>query len=231
MALYTKVTSSPSVTYVRQVWPVGDSITTGVNGEPVPGWRYTVWHSFGNGALMNFVGSQSYAGVDSSLAADPFHEGHNGQTISQLTAGSIIGGMEIYQPDVFLFNAGINDIIVDGVDASTVLSRMSNALTEGWNRRRKSFMRIAVGTLLKNLTPAVDTVVQAVNAGMSAMVSALSFSSRVTIIPIYNSIVDQTVGGGYADATHPNATGYGASNMGTAMYTGLVTPVTEAQPN
>lgn len=213
--------------YVPDVWLVGDSITTGVEATIIPGFRYIPWNLFAG--KIHYVGSQSFAGTDNSLAANPQHEGHNGYTIAQLLV--IVQQNEaIYSPDVVQLEMGINTITA-GADAPTVLAQYSTMLDTVWNLRTKGWLQIVPVTILKILDPAFDAVVQAVNAGLPALIAGKSYASHVTLnAGFYNGIADQTVGGGYAaGGIHPNDTGF-TTNLGTVVYNGLVTPVAKARP-
>ena len=209
--------------YPPDVWTVGDSTTTGVGAATLPAWRYGFYSAYIGKVRM--VGSQSYGGVPDVLGAQASHEGHNGQTVVQLKDGSIIGGTEIYKPDVAIFIAGINDIITDGVDATTLVSRWSTALDEFWKRRTKGHMQIILCPPFRPNNSTHDAVIIAATAAAPAMIAGKSYAANVTF---FTGAYDAAgLSDGMNDENHPNDLGY--TRIGAALATGLATQIALAR--
>ncbi len=133
-------TASATIIYgTRRIWPLGDSITYGLEGaigdDPgtiVPPMSHAVGYRkrlrdmlIAGGYAVDFVGTQS-AGAGAGLD-DPQHDGFLGATTEQIDARIGSGLMRTVRPDVILLHAGTNDTINGSADIASLASILARA--------------------------------------------------------------------------------------------------------
>lgn len=229
-AFYTAAKTQTNPPYTAVALPFGDSITLGSTQGTnlLAAWREPLYDTANAAAPPNlwFIGTQNFGGYGGGLDGDPYCAGYSGYTIRDaggLSAGSLIVQTPIemaHQPAIAIMLGGTNDIAVLGDSASTVAASWSTWLDDVWNARPHNHFQIVVGTIMKRLD-SYDTVVQATNALLPAIVAGKSYVANITLVPIYNCIVNQTIGGagGYYDVVHPSDVGN--QNMATAWWASL----------
>jgi lysophospholipase L1-like esterase len=91
---------------IVRVMPLGDSITVGEGSSTGAGYRLPLWRrsTAQHRYTVQMVGSQQ-----SGNFPQPWHEGHSGWMVDDLTQ-KIDGWLAAQQPDVVLLQIGINDL-------------------------------------------------------------------------------------------------------------------------
>lgn len=220
------------VGYTR-IMPLGDSITTGVTvgagcsgtssdtNCPPDGQRISYRKKLYDdlttaGYRIQLVGSLAN-GSDAGLTApNDRHEGHGGFQDSDIRDG-VIGWLNAASPDVVLLHAGTNGINNVGGTSGADLAHASNSVLERiftqWvpaNHPVTVLVAKLVGspdTTTNDNIIAFNTDVEArINQNWSTQVGA----GRLVLVDIYSALANRTTasGGDFADALHPNATGY-----------------------
>jgi len=192
--------------FVARVHPIGDSIVYGVGATLLGGWRQGAYGAFVSAPpLIRFIGTQT--GNPGGLTIDPNHEGIPGATIFQtMIADDILSRIAAFGPDIVILQAGTNDIGISGHTSGRVLADMSSELDIAYGYLTLPWSQIIVSYILRR-KDSFNPTVQAVNAGIPAMVAGKSYASRVVIADgVYGALDD----GDYApaDDVHPADSGY-----------------------
>lgn len=210
--------------YTIRVQPFADSIGYGVGAATLAAWREGVYNTFSAASRpIRFVGSQSFAGNSSGLAADPDCECISGASIDT-TLSPVSTRIQTYSPDVVVMAGGTNDIGAEGHSSSTVLTTISSWLDTVWGYRPYPWFQIVLVDVLRR-KDAFDSTVQTVNAGIDAVVAGKSYASHVTRCLTYSVLSD----GDYAaaDNVHPSDTGY--TKLVPVYYSAIQIAVNRAQ--
>ncbi|WP_232295108.1 FG-GAP-like repeat-containing protein [Parafrankia sp. EUN1f] len=187
-----------------RVLPLGDSITYGEGTPDFSGYRARL------AALLDpevddldFVGSQQ-----SGQLADRDNEGHQGWTISQISAITSCTVRQ-YRPNVVTLHIGTNDM-ARNLNVDTAPNRLRDVI--GKILAAAPETTILVSTLIPSTTPSIMSRIQQYNAAIPGVVAGFQAAGR----PVY--LVDMSAVG-TADMTnslHPNANGF--RKMGDAFY-------------
>jgi lysophospholipase L1-like esterase len=208
--------STASAVALGKIMPLGDSIT---QGSPVSGgYRDPLYTNLHNaGYQFTFVGSEVYNSSDTLTAAgQSHHEGHGGDTISQIDAGlpGWIGPGKA-SPDVILLMIGTNDMGSDS-SAAAAPGLLKDLIGDiyGYLPHVKLYV--------SSLTPrtSYQTRVAAFNATIPGIVAQYPSPTYdvhfVDMFPVLNPSTD------LSDTVHPNAGGY--LKLGTAWFNVVHTP-------
>ncbi len=201
-----------------KIMPLGDSITYGWPDTSYGGYRRLLGTMLINdGYSIEFVGSlQSGIGV----RPDPDNEGHYGWTIAQIHTGiDTKGWLETYQPDLILLHIGTNDL--EKPDPASAPGKLSALLDDILQRLPHAHIIVAQIIPFRR---GPDSVHQAYNAALPELV--VGKGGRVSLVDMQTILVPTN----YADAFHPNASGY--DKMARAWEPALraVIQSTELQP-
>jgi lysophospholipase L1-like esterase len=191
------VASLASPANVKNVMPLGDSIT---DGWTVPGgYRPRLWTLLVNRDRdpLNFVGTQD-SGPDS--LPDQDHEGYPGWQIQDLRA-HIDTWMAVDKPDAVLLNIGDNDILQD------------NKLSQAPARLKDLVLRICadrrgVRVLVSNLIGSIGAEAQdaAFDRAVPGVVTAVRATGcNAIFVDVHKSVPVSYLG---PDGDHPTLAGY-----------------------
>lgn len=194
------------MTYLANQYPsshliwVGDSILEGLGQNESCGWRRPAW-DLGQGSLPFWAHGADNAG---SPFVDPFHDGVPGAKIEDLTT-ELENSMDVYAPDICLLQAMTNNTPVN--DAATILALLSTQIDNAFahNASKSWFQVVQLNGLKRTDSVPDNTVLQAVNAGMAAMIAANTHHANVTLVDIYDSLPNPALY--YIDGLHPSTAG------------------------
>jgi autotransporter-associated beta strand protein len=199
-----------------RILPLGDSITWGVGGDAnLGGYRSALYTSLtALGYNVNFIGNSI---ENSSLMAQPHHEGHPGITIGQI-ASNIAGWLAtVDNPDVVLLHIGTNDL--GSGDFPNAINRLDDLITQIATLR--PYAHIIVTNLMERGAPQILTdfnpYVQAKVNAQAALGRRVSFLDMHAAVPYPANM---------ADGLHPNQTGY---NLMAAAWLGAIQAVQTPQ--
>jgi len=216
--------SDPETGKLR-VMPLGDSITDGFTGDPVGGYRLTLWHMLeenGYADNIDFVGPNW--GGD---GIDPNHAGYSGYAIADIPnqRSGIYNFsewlMESYPADVVMLQIGTNDILSSanegiGERLELLIDTVLNYIPEDG--------LLYVSTIpymdadVTNYTDAytveeMDKAVDDYNAQVREIISRKLAEGKPIAQADINSVLTKE---DLLDGVHPNATGY--EKMGAYWY-------------
>ena len=177
-----------------RIMPLGDSITYGTPNPGYGGYRHALQRLLENARYrVEFVGSQH-----SGDAPDGDNEGHPGWTIAQIKNGIDANRwLETADPDIILLHIGTNDIRLGHVaSAPADLSALLDDILERLPRAHVIVARIIP------FRRGSDPENQAYNDALARIVA--SKGARVASVDMRAILLP----GDYADALHPNASGY-----------------------
>lgn len=179
--------------YVPRVLPLGDSLTWGFDAPPAAAWRSSLYFALlAAGQQIQFVGNPttsnggSGAGPSGVLAIDPYNDGINGAQIAGIWGNSGTDVTSALAPDICMLEGGTNNVTA-GQNSATVLAAWSTYLdvVNAWLLNPQA--KIIVQQIFKRYDNAgLDTVSQAVNAGLPALIAGKSYATRCSILPCYN---------------------------------------------
>lgn len=191
-----------------RIMPLGDSITYGNNYEdeknPRPtgvreAYRSHLYYKLESvGYEANFVGSQR-AGENISPAFDPDNEGHAGWS-SYRMADHIYDYLEMNPADIVLVHAGTNDHWDNIHGVENILNWID--LIEVDQKKR---VTVVLATLINRQD--YDSVITAFNENLINMANQrIQDGDSIVLVDMeYDAGLNS---GDYADATHPNSSGY-----------------------
>ncbi len=210
---------------IIRVMPLGDSITDGFTGDPVGGYRLTLWKMLeenGYTENLDFVGPNW--GGD---GIDPNHAGYSGYAIADIP-GQRSGIynfsewlMQEYPADVILLQIGTNDILSSALDG---MEERLELLIDTLLHYVPEDGALYVSTIpymdakVTNYTNAytaeeMDKAVDDYNAQIREIVSRKQAENKPIIQADINSVLTKE---DLLDGVHPNATGY--QKMGNYWY-------------
>ncbi len=188
--------------------PLGDSGTLGAFSSSDfgdGGYRAPLWSRLtGEGYQVHFVGSVN---GPAPVGVDPFHEGHGGYRIDDLSA-SIDSWLAAASPDVILLIAGANDII-QGYGVTTAMARMNTLLGKIFADRPSAV--VLLGSLWFVPTPNFYnydiTQIQDMNSRLPALVASFAAAGHaIELVDMYNLGWVSTDFN--SDQIHPTDVGY-----------------------
>lgn len=217
-----------------RIMPLGDSITAGVtlgsgcsgtssdtncppDGQRI-GYRKKLYDDLiSAGYNVQMVGSLTN-GSDAGLASpNDRHEGHGGFTDGAVRDG-VLGWLNAASPDVILLHVGTNGIDdANGTSAADTAGSTNSILERIYNQWVPANHPVAV--LLAKIvgsptaSPTNNNIIafntdltNSVNQNWGSQVAA----GRLMLVDMYAALSNRTTGAGgdYADALHPNQTGY-----------------------
>lgn len=196
--------------YIPKVMVIGDSIPYGVGCTNIASYRETLYFlAQAAGTPFRFVGSQSFAGGAGGLAVNPQCECYPGATVRddgvhQSLLALAVPKMPTYQPDIVLLEGMTNDAGTLGDNSATILGSLQTQLQNVWALRTYAHTKIIQLSALHRYDDATaNNTLQAVNAGLPAVIAGQSFASSVTFVNIYDSVPQAN----YVDGLHPNDAG------------------------
>lgn len=184
-----------------RIMPMGDSITYGSGGTAnLGGYRGPLYTLLTNaGYTPDFVGTQT---GNSSLLADPDHQGHGGWRIAQLDANVEAWFAAIADPDVILLHIGTNDFGAND-NISTAINRLDALILKMATLRPNA--NIIVTNLMERGEPANGNIQTLFNPQVPGIVSAHATAGRKVTFLDMRAAVPLT---DMPDNLHPNQTGY-----------------------
>jgi lysophospholipase L1-like esterase len=150
-----------------------------------------------------FHGSQARGDIDTSYSS--LHDGTAGITQANLLTQITVAVMPI-GPEFLLYLCGLNDISAGDSPAVALISLQTNldAIFAASYRLRA----VVLGQLLQNGNGALNSKVNAFNAGLPAIAAAYTAAGKKVVIAPLNAAVPYNTDNFGGDTTHPNATGY-----------------------
>ncbi len=190
-----------------RLMPLGDSITAGYRSTTGDGYREQLWRDLiGQGDALDFVGSQG-----SGVMLDPDNEGHSGYRIDQIAALTD-GELALYQPNVVLLDAGINDL-GQNYQVSTAPARLASLIDQVF--AADPGVTVLVAQLIPNTTAWVEADVVAFNAQLVGIVQARADAGKHISLVSMSALTTADL----KDGLHPNDGGY--QKMGDAWDAGI----------
>ncbi|MDE5767999.1 MAG: hypothetical protein K2H82_01285, partial [Oscillospiraceae bacterium] len=209
-----------------RIMPLGDSITDGFTGDPVGGYRLTLWKMLeANGYTdqIDFVGPNW--GGD---GIDPNHAGYSGYAIADIPDqrsgiyNFVDWLMESYPADVVMLQIGTNDILSSyELDAMPErLELLVDTILEYLPEDGLLYLATIpyMDADVTNYTDAytaeeMDQVVDDYNTAVKALISEKQAEGKpIALSDINSQLTKQDL----LDGVHPNATGY--EKMGNYWY-------------
>ncbi|MBP0972822.1 MAG: hypothetical protein J5851_02840 [Oscillospiraceae bacterium] len=238
IGMCTAVPGHAEETRKLRVMPLGDSITDGFTGQPVGGYRVTLWHlleenGFADG--IDMVGPQW--GGD---GIDPNHAGYSGYAIADIP-NQRMGIynfsewlMQEYPADVVLLQIGTNDIISNyerdtmGERLELLVDVVLNALPADGLLYLSTipYMDADVTTYTDAYTAEeMDQAVDDYNAQVRAIAEKKKAEGKPIALADINSVLTKD---DLLDGVHPSAQGY--EKMGKYWYGKLVEYLSRTGP-
>ena len=236
---FTSTDSLPPPAGGLKIMPLGDSITDGVDGTDIAGYRGPLNTLLNNAGIQHqFVGSCT--DTPGNLPANQqHHEGHSGYTIQGggrsglLDPGNISSwlGASGPNPDVILLMIGTNDVTTYATTLATVplatanmdtlIETISNQTT-GLDPHAK--LIIAKITPMAGSYAGYDPEVQAYNQSLIGLVAQhQAMGENVSLVDMYSALNPSTDVAG--DGLHPNDSGY--NKMAQVWLNGIEAAVPE----
>lgn len=209
-----------------RIMPLGDSITDGFTGDPVGGYRLTLWKMLeanGYADQIDFVGANW--GGD---GIDPNHAGYSGYAIADIPGqrsgiyNFIDWLMESYPADVVMLQIGTNDIL-SSYELDAMPERLELLVDTVLSYLPEDGL-LYLATIpymdadVTNYTDAytveeMDKAVDDYNTAVKAMVTEKQAEGKpIALSDINSQLTKQDL----LDGVHPNATGY--EKMGNYWY-------------
>ncbi len=179
-----------------RLMPLGDSITRGFKSTSDDGYRGPLYAALKNrGVALDFVGSQRAGSM-----FDPDVEGYNGYRINQIAA-LVDTALATYHPNLITLHIGTNDF-GQNYQVATAPKRLAALLDQIITDDPK--VTILVAQLVCNATPSVQTLIDAYNAKVAAIVQARAKAGK----HVYLVSMKALTAADLADGLHPNDAGY-----------------------
>ncbi len=179
-----------------RLMPLGDSITAGYRSSTGVGYRGPLWKELvDQGDALDFVGSQR-----GGVMFDPDNEGYYGYRIDQI-AGLVNGELALYQPNVVLLDAGINDL-GQNYQVSTAPARLASLIDQ--ITAADPGVTVLVAQLIPNTTAWVEADVVAFNAQLPGIVQARVNAGKHVSLVNMGALTTADL----SDGLHPNDGGY-----------------------
>lgn len=208
-----------------RIMPLGDSITQGVTvgagcgtGSPTPsgdtncppeaqriGYRKKLYDDLtAAGFHIQLVGSLSHGTPPSDR-----HEGHGAFSTAMVRDG-VTTWLNDASPHVVLLHAGTNDANGGSSDAGATANATNSILQNiySWNPQTTVLLAKIAGSP----TSSTNGTIVAFNADVDNKINqnwvTQIGAGRLVLVDMYTALANRTVGGDFADALHPNETGY-----------------------
>ncbi|KAG9238982.1 hypothetical protein BJ875DRAFT_415175 [Amylocarpus encephaloides] len=179
-----------------RVLPIGDSITWGSHSSDRNGYRNTLHNLLTKrGNSVDFVGS-----VPSGTMEDNQHEGHRGETISQISASSSEGihaGVNLV-----LLHAGTNDANL-GIDIEHAAQRLKKLMEKIWKYNPTAV--ILVCQIIPSSTHEIQERIELFNSLIPGVVQTFIAAKKRVVMVKMNEAVDVA---DLDDNLHPKDEGY-----------------------
>ncbi|WP_214104173.1 FG-GAP-like repeat-containing protein [Acrocarpospora catenulata] len=180
-----------------RVLPLGDSITYGDGTPDSSSYRAQLWGLLlaGDVDRLDYVGSQK-----TGQLADRDNEGHQGWTISQISAIASCT-MREYRPNVVTLHIGTNDM-ARNIDVAGAPERLRGLIRQILAAGPET--TVLVSTLIPSTTPAIMNRIQQYNAAIPGIVAGFQAAGRAVYLVDMGAVTP----GDMTDSLHPNANGY-----------------------
>jgi|GEM_PF-1483323 len=220
------VTVCEAQTPPTRIMPLGDSLTSGVSSNIVPGaYRNRLYSLLTTaGYNVDFVGMNT----DSSNPSlpDKDHQGVGGARIDEIQAGVTGWLNSVEDPDVVLLLIGTNDFS-QNFNTGAAQTRLTNLITDIATKR--PFAKVIVSTLpLRTDDPNKEAQQVAFNAALPGIVNTqVSLGRQVSLVDMHSA----WVAGDLVEGVHPNQTGYNKmADVWLPAITNVITPLGTSNP-
>ena len=179
-----------------RLMPLGDSITRGYKSTTEDGYRAPLYTALKNrGIALDFVGSQRCGTL---LNGDV--EGYNGYRIDQIAA-LVNTALATYHPNLITLHIGTNDL-AQNYQVATAPKRLAALIDQIVADDPK--VTILVAQLVCNSTPSVQSLIDAYNAKIPAIVESRAKTGKHVYLVSMKAVTKADL----ADGLHPNDAGY-----------------------
>ena len=163
---------------ILKIYPLGDSITRGIDDAGYRTYLYNLLEA--QGVAFKFVGSLTN-GPD--WLPEKNHEGHNGWKIDDLIQ-NIDAWLPTYKPDIILLMIGANDVEAD-IDLATIEQQYRTLLGLIISKRPQSQIYVSEVSLIRMKD--WDNQAQKLNADLPAMVGEfLAKGANIKLVPMHD---------------------------------------------
>ncbi|MES2746021.1 MAG: SGNH/GDSL hydrolase family protein [Bdellovibrionota bacterium] len=205
----------PALGQVCTIMPLGDSITYGVNGYGLGGYRVPlIRKAWAANKKITFVGSTQTGQPKLDNKDFPTaNEGHSGWTIDDIAGREglskiIEDRLKTYKPHIVLLQIGTNDTSVN-VDLENIPKRLAKLMDKITATLPDTFLVVA--QIVPSRQDPLNNSIKAYNAAIPALVKERADAGKhIVTVDMYNAMTSNNnyKAAYFIDDLHPNDTGF-----------------------